>query len=88
MGIPQDYGAASMDETAVTTPFPANTKQAARDINGLKTDVMYMSFADKIMITITQEGRLGQWVPFNALGMALCIWLILSSLEDYGTTFQ
>ncbi|EXJ62505.1 hypothetical protein A1O7_02943 [Cladophialophora yegresii CBS 114405] len=61
MGIPQDYGV-DMDDTKVTIPFPAPTKQVAGEINGVKTDVMYMSFADKIMITVTQNGRLGQWV--------------------------
>jgi len=66
MGIPQDYGMSEIDETKVTIPFPAPTKQVAGEINGVKTDVMYISFADKIMITITQNGRLGQWVrhPF------------------------
>ncbi|ETI23650.1 hypothetical protein G647_05452 [Cladophialophora carrionii CBS 160.54] len=61
MGILQDYGV-DMDDTKVTIPFPAPTKQVAGEINGVKTDVMYMSFADKIMITVTQNGRLGQWV--------------------------
>lgn len=43
-------------------PFPAPTRQAAAVINGIKTDVMSISFADKIMITVTQDGRLAQWV--------------------------
>lgn len=60
MGLPQDYG--NMDETTVALPFPAPTKQVAGEVNGVKTDVMHMSFADKIMITITQNGRLSQWV--------------------------
>ena len=63
MGLPQDYGLPIMDDnTKVTIPFPATTKQAAAEINGVKTDVMSVSFSDKIMITITQEGRLAQWV--------------------------
>jgi hypothetical protein len=66
MGIPQDYGI-DMDDTKVTIPFPAPTKQVAGEINGIKTDVMYMSFADKIMVTITQNGRLGQWVWFAVI---------------------
>jgi hypothetical protein len=66
MGIPQDYGI-DMDDTKVTIPFPAPTKQVAGEINGVKTDVMYMSFADKIMVTITQNGRLGQWVSFAVI---------------------
>ena len=43
-------------------PYPAKTKQAAGLVNGVLTDVMSMFFADKIMVTITQEGRLAQWV--------------------------
>lgn len=60
MGLQQDYG--NMDETTVALSFPAPTKQVAGEVNGVKTDVMHMSFADKIMITITQNGRLSQWV--------------------------
>lgn len=43
-------------------PFPAPTKQVAGMINGVKTDVMVMNFSDKIMVTISQEGRLAHWV--------------------------
>jgi proteasome assembly chaperone 3 len=42
--------------------FPANTKQAASMINGILTDVTSTTFSDKIMITITQDGRLAHWV--------------------------
>jgi len=42
-------------------PFPASTKQAAGLINGIQTDVSSLYFADKIMITISQGGRLSQW---------------------------
>lgn len=64
MGLPQDYEPANMDDTKVTIPFPAPTKQVAGEVNGVKTDVMSISFADKIMITITQNGKLAQWVCF------------------------
>lgn len=64
MGLPQDFARASMDDSKITIPFPAPTKQAAGEVNGVKTDVMSISFADKIMITITQNGRLAQWVGF------------------------
>lgn len=43
-------------------PFPAATKQVAGMVNGVKTDVMVMKFADKIMVTVSQEGRLAHWV--------------------------
>ena len=59
MGLPQE---SIMEETSFDLPYPAPTKQAAAEINRVKTDIMLMSFSDKIMITITQEGRLAQWV--------------------------
>ncbi|KAJ5376436.1 hypothetical protein N7509_013322 [Penicillium cosmopolitanum] len=43
-------------------PFPAATKQAAGLVDGVKTDVMVMSFSDKIMVTISQQGRLAHWL--------------------------
>ncbi|KAL6243710.1 hypothetical protein RBB50_009143 [Rhinocladiella similis] len=67
MGLPQDYSLSDMEDTKVTLPFPAPTKQVAGKINGIKTEVMYMSFADKILITITQNGRLSQWVTVPLL---------------------
>ncbi|KAL8743991.1 MAG: hypothetical protein Q9190_003711 [Brigantiaea leucoxantha] len=42
--------------------FPAVTKQAAGYVDGVPTDVMSMFFADKIMVTVTQGGRLAQWI--------------------------
>ena len=47
---------------ASTAPYPANTKQAAGIINGVRTEVMSVSFSDKVMVTIVQGGRLAQWV--------------------------
>ncbi|KAL4884081.1 hypothetical protein BJY04DRAFT_183913 [Aspergillus karnatakaensis] len=43
-------------------PFPAATKQVSGDVNGVRTDVMSVRFSDKIMITISQKGRLGHWL--------------------------
>ncbi|MCJ1455372.1 hypothetical protein MMC28_005727 [Mycoblastus sanguinarius] len=42
--------------------YPAITKQAAVVIDGIITDVTSTSFADKIVITVTQAGRLAQWI--------------------------
>ena len=53
----------SMDDPAIRAePYPAGTKRTAGAVDGVHTDVMVVSFADKIVITITQEGRLAQWV--------------------------
>ena len=48
-------------------PFPAATKQAAGLVNGVQTDVSSVYFADKILITISQGGRLSQWVRLTIL---------------------
>lgn len=42
--------------------YPATTKQAAGVVDGTPTDVTSTYFSDRIMITITQAGRLAQWV--------------------------
>ena len=47
---------------AMQPSFPANFKQAASMIGGILTDVTSTTFSDKIMITITQDGRLAHWV--------------------------
>ncbi|EAS27616.1 proteasome assembly chaperone 3 [Coccidioides immitis RS] len=43
-------------------PFPAQTRQAAGVIGGVQTDVMAVSFSDKILVTISQNGRLAHWL--------------------------
>ncbi|OAX82029.1 hypothetical protein ACJ72_03626 [Emergomyces africanus] len=45
-----------------TLPFPAPTKQAAGVLGGVLTEVMSVSFSDKILVTISQKGKLGQWL--------------------------
>lgn len=42
--------------------FPANTKNENGTVGGVETTVSSIYFADKIMITISQAGRLSQWV--------------------------
>lgn len=52
-----------MDGDAVRPePFPAPSKQAVGTVNGAPTEVESLSFSDKIMITVSQGGRLAQWV--------------------------
>lgn len=50
------------NEAVEVSPFPVKTKQAAGLVNGTETDISSFYFADKIMITISQNGRLSQWV--------------------------
>ncbi|KAJ9301339.1 hypothetical protein DTO271G3_1474 [Paecilomyces variotii] len=53
----------------INAPFPATTKQTAGVINGVKTDVMSIGFADKILVTVSQKGKLAHWlhVPLENL---------------------
>ncbi len=43
-------------------PFPAKSKRALGPVKNVQTEVESLSFADKIMITVSQGGRLAQWV--------------------------
>ena len=52
---------------SIAADYPVKTKQAAGLVGNEITDVMVLSFTDKIMITITQNGRLAQWVGVRAV---------------------
>ncbi|KAJ5375512.1 hypothetical protein N7517_007518 [Penicillium concentricum] len=55
------FDTSSMQDS-LNLPFPATTKQVAGLVNGIQTDVGVMNFSDKIMVTISQAGRLGHWL--------------------------
>lgn len=63
MGLPQHMTSMGAAGTSTESPYPALTKQAAAHIDGIRTEVMSIYFSDRIMITISQDGRLAQWVP-------------------------
>jgi len=42
--------------------YPALTKRASGKVDGIFTDAMCVKFADRIIVTVTQGGRLAQWV--------------------------
>ena len=68
MGLPMEPSdSQQQDPLPESQAYPATTKQAAAEINGIKTDVMSISFSDKIMIIITQNGRVAQWVTVPLL---------------------
>ncbi|KAI9882548.1 MAG: hypothetical protein M1823_005708 [Watsoniomyces obsoletus] len=54
--------------TAQPTPYPTPIKQAAGLVNDIHTDIMTLNFNDKIILTISQEGRLAQWVQVPLTG--------------------
>ncbi|OJJ43804.1 hypothetical protein ASPZODRAFT_19107 [Penicilliopsis zonata CBS 506.65] len=49
-------------QETLNLPFPATTKQTTGTVNGVQTDVMSMGFSDRILVTISQKGRLAQWL--------------------------
>ncbi|RDW89143.1 hypothetical protein BP6252_01175 [Coleophoma cylindrospora] len=51
-----------IDGEIESTAYPAVSKQAGGLVNGTQTDVSSVYFADKILITISQGGRLSQWI--------------------------
>ena len=42
--------------------FPAKTRNASGLVGGTATEVSCTKFSDKILVTISQQGRLSQWV--------------------------
>ncbi|EFQ97282.1 hypothetical protein MGYG_00323 [Nannizzia gypsea CBS 118893] len=65
-------------------PYPASTKQAAGVVGGQQTDVMVVSFQDRILVTITQNGRLAQWlhVPMENPDPTVGFQTLSSNQED------
>jgi len=43
-------------------PFPAKSRQVVGTVKGIPTEVVSMSFSDKYLLTVSQGGRLSQWV--------------------------
>jgi hypothetical protein len=58
----QEISSASEPKLPMDTTYPAKTKKVAAQINGMLTEVMVISFSDRTMVSISQEGRLAQWV--------------------------
>jgi proteasome assembly chaperone 3 len=50
------------DYVVTPTAYPARTKTSSSSIKGLQTTATTVNFADKILITVTQNGRLAHWV--------------------------
>jgi len=62
-GTYQMAAADTVDQTSTYgAPFPAPSKSSSGAINGKMTSVMSIAFADKIVITISQAGKLAHWV--------------------------
>lgn len=50
---------------AVSAPFPVRTQNASGEVAGVHTEVTAMYFADKIVLTLAQNGKLAHWVQHN-----------------------
>ncbi|KAL2207690.1 hypothetical protein CC79DRAFT_1333498 [Sarocladium strictum] len=49
-------------------PFPIRNREAAGSVNGTPTEVTILDFSDKILLTISQEGSLSQWIHVPLTG--------------------
>ncbi|KAG9195348.1 hypothetical protein G6011_00469 [Alternaria panax] len=54
--------AASAEYVVTAAPYPARTNTAASTIKSIETTATTVNFADKILITVAQNGRLAHWV--------------------------
>lgn len=43
-------------------PYPAKSQTTSGVVGGIATEVSSTSYSDRILVTISQEGRLSQWV--------------------------
>lgn len=48
--------------------FPAPSKSASGSVGGIPTQVQALNFADKLLITVSQVGRLNHWVHVPLAG--------------------
>ena len=50
------------EAVAKSAPYPAKTRTATGTVNGIPTEAEVTYFKDKIMVLVSQSGRLAQWV--------------------------
>jgi hypothetical protein len=69
-------------------PFPAPSKKIMGTIDSEDTEALSMYFADKIVVTLSQEGRLAQWVCGNfQQPLASCLTARLTTMLDTSASF-
>ncbi|KAK0383555.1 hypothetical protein NLU13_9466 [Sarocladium strictum] len=51
-------------------PFPVRSREASGSVNGVPTEVTILDFSDRILLTISQEGSLSQWIHVPLTGTA------------------
>lgn len=55
---------------AVSASFPAHTRSTSASVGSIPTTVTRISFADKILFTVSQAGRLNHWLHVPLLNAA------------------
>lgn len=53
--------------------FPAPSRQTQGSISSIPTNITRLDFADKILLTISQAGRLSQWIQVPLTGSSSSI---------------
>ena len=56
--------------------FPAASLEADGEVGGIPTHVSSVAFSDQVVVTISQDGRLAQWVGL-AFFLAPCVSVLL-----------
>jgi hypothetical protein len=77
-----DISMASQKVTANVTreEFPVPTKQWAEEVGDEETNFSVMQFSDKIMLTISQGGKLAHWVCSSPF--------VKNSMESFSDSFR
>jgi proteasome assembly chaperone 3 len=52
----------SLPPGTARTPFPASTTTTTTDIGDIPTTITATRFSDKLLVTISQDGKLAIWV--------------------------
>lgn len=52
----------SSKQNITTDIYPALTRTVSGEVNGILTETVCVTFADKLLFTISQNGRLAHWV--------------------------
>lgn len=52
------------------SPFANKTRQEARTINGIHTEVLVSEFQDRMFVVVTQYGKIGSLVREKSFGKA------------------
>lgn len=55
-------GSGSPSSSATSSAYPANTASASSTLSSTPTTAIRIAFSDKILLTVSQAGRLNHWI--------------------------